>query len=80
MKCFYHRIDFDGVCSAAIVKAKYPECELIGIDYGDDGNYVGDVSNGFPHGYGTFTWPGGGEYVGEFRDGKRQEIPTRTIH
>jgi oligoribonuclease NrnB/cAMP/cGMP phosphodiesterase (DHH superfamily) len=35
MKCFYHGVDFDGKCSGAIVKLKYPNCELIGIDYGD---------------------------------------------
>lgn len=33
--CFYHRADFDGVCSAAIVKKFVPDCELYGIDYGD---------------------------------------------
>jgi len=33
--CFYHRADFDGVCSAAIVKKFIPECELYGIDYAD---------------------------------------------
>lgn len=35
MKCFYHRVDYDGKCSGAIVKMKHPDCELIGIDYGD---------------------------------------------
>ena len=35
MKCFYHNADLDGHCSAAIVKTVYPECELIGINYGD---------------------------------------------
>lgn len=34
MKCFYHSSDLDGICSAAIVKHKYPEVELIGINYG----------------------------------------------
>lgn len=33
--CFYHRADFDGVCSAAIVKKFVPDCELYGIDYND---------------------------------------------
>ena len=33
--CFYHRADYDGVCSAAIVKKFVPDCELYGIDYGD---------------------------------------------
>jgi oligoribonuclease NrnB/cAMP/cGMP phosphodiesterase (DHH superfamily) len=31
--CYYHGIDFDGKCSAAIVRRKYPDCELIGVDY-----------------------------------------------
>jgi len=34
MKCFYHLRDMDGRCSGAIVKEVYPECELIGYDYG----------------------------------------------
>jgi hypothetical protein len=36
MRCFYHGNDLDGKCSAAIVKYKHPECELIPIDYGQD--------------------------------------------
>lgn len=35
MKCFYHNSDNDGFCSGAIVKYKYPKCELIGINYDD---------------------------------------------
>lgn len=35
MKCFYHSADLDGHCSGAIVKTAFPECELIGINYGD---------------------------------------------
>jgi oligoribonuclease NrnB/cAMP/cGMP phosphodiesterase (DHH superfamily) len=35
MKCYYHNADLDGKCSAAIVRRKYPECELIGVDYPD---------------------------------------------
>lgn len=35
MKCFYHKADMDGRCSGAIVKMKYPDCEMIGINYGD---------------------------------------------
>lgn len=34
MKCFYHT-DNDGKCAGAIVKKKYPECEMFGIDYKD---------------------------------------------
>lgn len=41
MKCFYHSADLDGWCSGAIVKNKYPECELRGIDYGDKFSYDG---------------------------------------
>ena len=36
MKCFYHSADLDGHCSGAIVKFFKPECELIGINYGDE--------------------------------------------
>jgi oligoribonuclease NrnB/cAMP/cGMP phosphodiesterase (DHH superfamily) len=34
MKCFYHSVDLDGKCSGAIVKRKYPQCELFPINYG----------------------------------------------
>jgi len=36
MICFYHSADLDGHCSGAIVKHKYPDCEMIGINYGDE--------------------------------------------
>jgi oligoribonuclease NrnB/cAMP/cGMP phosphodiesterase (DHH superfamily) len=36
MKCFYHSADLDGHCSGAIVKYTYPECEMIGINYGQE--------------------------------------------
>jgi oligoribonuclease NrnB/cAMP/cGMP phosphodiesterase (DHH superfamily) len=36
MKCFYHSADLDGHCSGAIIKLKYPECEMLGINYGDN--------------------------------------------
>ena len=36
MKCFYHSADLDGHCSGAIVKQKYPQCEMIGINYGQE--------------------------------------------
>lgn len=36
MKCFYHSADLDGHCSGAIVKLKYPECNMIGINYGQE--------------------------------------------
>jgi len=36
MKAFFHSSDFDGHCSGAIVKYRCPECEMIGINYGQD--------------------------------------------
>lgn len=36
MKCFFHSADFDGKCSAAIVKYFNPECELIPMYYGKE--------------------------------------------
>lgn len=36
MICFYHSADLDGHCSGALIKMKYPECELYGINYGDE--------------------------------------------
>ncbi len=35
MICLYHSKDLDGKCSGAIIKDRYPECEIMGIDYGD---------------------------------------------
>ncbi len=39
MKCFYHSADLDGHCSGAVVKYRYPDCEMFGINYGDDFPY-----------------------------------------
>jgi len=36
MKCFYHSADLDGHCSGAVVKHRYPGCEMIGINYGQE--------------------------------------------
>jgi len=33
--CIYHSADLDGHCSGAIVRRARPDCELIGINYGD---------------------------------------------
>lgn len=41
MKCFYHKSDLDGICSGAIVKYQYPECEMIGVDYS---SYLEDIT------------------------------------
>lgn len=35
MLCLFHKSDYDGICSAAIVKHKFPECSLYGMQYGD---------------------------------------------
>ena len=36
MKCFYHSADLDGHCSGELIRLVYPDCEMIGINYGDD--------------------------------------------
>lgn len=36
MICFYHSADLDGHCSGAIVKKFNLDCELIGINFGDE--------------------------------------------
>lgn len=35
MICIYHNNDLDGLTSGAIVKRKFPDCKLIGWDYGN---------------------------------------------
>ena len=35
MKCFYHSADLDGHCAGEIVRRRYPDCQMIGIDYYD---------------------------------------------
>ena len=49
------------------------------INYGNGGRYVGDVSNGVPHGQGTYTWADGSKYVGEFKNGKKHGQGTLTF-
>lgn len=34
--CFFHRGDLDGHCSGAVVRYRFPDCKLIGIDYEDE--------------------------------------------
>jgi len=34
-KCIYHVKDLDGRCSGAIVKKNIPDCEMIGMNYGE---------------------------------------------
>ncbi len=36
MICIYHSKDLDGLTSGAIVRRKYPDCKLIGWDYGEE--------------------------------------------
>ena len=36
MICYYHRADLDGQCSGAIIKQTFPNCRMVGVDYGDD--------------------------------------------
>lgn len=36
MICLYHSSDFDGWCSGAIAKLKHPDCELYGINHGEE--------------------------------------------
>ena len=43
------------------------------------GTYTGEVSNGVPHGQGTWIHPNGDKYVGEFKDGKPHGQGTLTI-
>ncbi|RJQ58018.1 MAG: hypothetical protein C4530_11435 [Desulfobacteraceae bacterium] len=33
-KALFHSSDLDGACAGAIVKYQYPECEMIGVNYG----------------------------------------------
>lgn len=45
MKCFYHSSDFDGYASGAIIQNRYPECEMIGINYDDEFD-LNNINNG----------------------------------
>lgn len=36
MIVIYHRADMDGICSAAIAHHRWPDAELVGMDYGED--------------------------------------------
>ena len=44
MKVFYHSADLDGHCSGAILKLKYPQCDLFGVNYGKD-EFVESIVN-----------------------------------
>jgi hypothetical protein len=47
------------------------------IYYGDGIKYVGEVSNGLPHGQGRFTWADGETYVGDWKGGRRHGFGTQ---
>ena len=38
------------------------------INYDDGDKYVGEVSNGVPHGQGTYTFVNGDKYIGEWKN------------
>ena len=38
------------------------------INYDDGSKYVGEVSNGVPHGQGTYTFANGDKYIGEWKN------------
>ena len=50
---------------------------VVTIDWGS-GSYTGEVSNGVPHGKGTFTHVDGYEYVGEWKNGKHHGQGTES--
>src|SRR5688500_8117082 len=52
--CCYHNKDLDGYTSGAVVRRKFPDCELIGWDYGlpvpalGEGNQIVIIDICFP--------------------------------
>ncbi len=46
--------------------------------FADGSKYIGEMSNGIPHGQGTLTWASGNKYVGEWKDGNRHGQGTYT--
>ena len=50
----------------------------VGIVY-KGGTYKGEVSNGVPHGQGTYTYASGEKHVGEYKDGKSHGQGTVTF-
>lgn len=46
MKAFYHSSDLDGHCSGALIKLKFPECEMIGVNHGDSIWDLAEISRG----------------------------------
>ena len=52
------------------IEATYSEgqrCESCSITYSNGDQYVGDISNGIPHGEGTYIYVNGDKYVGGFK-------------
>lgn len=40
------------------------------ITYKDGSKYIGDILDGKRHGQGTYSWPSGEQYVGEWRNNR----------
>jgi len=58
-------------------------CVLVPCVYGETisyefGTYIGEVVDGRPNGYGTFSYTKGGKYVGEHKDGQYHGYGTYT--
>ena len=52
------------------IEATYSDgerCESCTITYSNGDQYAGDISNGVPHGEGTYIYANGDKYVGEFK-------------
>ena len=43
-----------------------------------DGKYIGEIINGKPNGQGTYTFPDGKKYVGEWKDSKMWNVKDIT--
>lgn len=46
MLCIYHSRDLDGWCSGAIAKLKWPDCKLLGYDYGQPTDALFSAASG----------------------------------
>ncbi len=52
------------------VAGKKSAGEIKELKYTDGSKYVGSIVNGKRHAKGTFTWPNGNKYVGEYKDNR----------
>jgi hypothetical protein len=46
---------------------------------GSGGHYKGALLNGWPDGFGSYTWQDGKKYVGQFKDGRMNGQGTLTV-